>query len=190
MSSLQSLRAIIVLVSIATALSASSVAASYEVANDGGSAANSTADSAPRYLMGAAGSDYHTALLNAVNTERAARGLSKLCRSRKLQSAAQTHSNDMAKRNYLGHTGSDGSTVESRIDDAGYHWIDVAENVAAGQASVKSVMSSWMSSSHHRANILSRKYKMFGCGYAYRSSSKYDHYWTQDFASGSGEVCS
>jgi len=46
-----------------------------------------------------------------------------------------------------------------------------------------------MSSSGHRANILSTTYKMFGCGYAYSSSSKYDHYWTQDFASGTGEVC-
>lgn len=90
----------------------------------------------------------------------------------------------------MGHTGSDGSTIESRIDDVGYYWIDVAENVAAGQASVRSVMASWMSSRYHRANILSRNYRMFGCGYAYRASTKYGHYWTQDFAAGGGEVCS
>ncbi|KAJ8563934.1 hypothetical protein ON010_g7411 [Phytophthora cinnamomi] len=175
------------------ALTGSSIAVSREVAGDDNSTDSSAADdgnSTSRHLMEAGASDYHTAMLNAVNAERASRGLPKLCRSKKLQWAAQGHSDDMAQRNYLGHTGSDGSTVESRIDDEGYYWTDVAENVAAGQASVSSVMSSWMSSKHHRANILSRQYKMFGCGYSYRASSKYDHYWTQDFAAGSGEVCS
>ncbi|KAG7389386.1 hypothetical protein PHYPSEUDO_010514 [Phytophthora pseudosyringae] len=184
MSSLQLLRAIVVLAAVAMTVCSSSASADLESSVDGNSTANSTA----HYLEEAA-TDYQTAMLYAVNKERAARGLPKLCNNIKMQKAAQVHSTDMARRNYLSHTGSDGSTMTSRVQAAGYHWTAVAENVAAGQAAVTSVMSSWMSSSGHRANILSTKFKMFGCGYAYSSSSKYSHYWTQDFAAGSGEVC-
>ncbi|GMF11736.1 unnamed protein product [Phytophthora lilii] len=179
MSLLQFLRAIFLLAAVAMATGVSAEP------DDGG---NSTATNSTRSLEEAATTEYHTAMLNAVNKERAARGLPKLCKNSKLQSAAQSHSNDMARRHYLGHTGSDGSTATSRIRAAGYHWTVAAENVAAGQATVSSVMKSWMSSSAHRANILSSEYKMFGCGYAYSSSSRYHYYWTQDFASGSGEA--
>ncbi|KAL4125520.1 hypothetical protein PRIC2_009103 [Phytophthora ramorum] len=146
-------------------------------------------DSSPSRYLEEAATDYHTALLDAVNKERVARGISKLCKNRKLQSAAEIHSNDMAKRNFLSHGGSDGSTITSRISAAGFHWTASAENVAAGQSSVSSVMSSWMKSSPHRANLLNKQYTHFGCGYAYSSSSKYKRYWTQVFASGTREVC-
>ncbi|GMF35816.1 unnamed protein product [Phytophthora fragariaefolia] len=161
MTFLPSLKAISVLVAITAVLSASTVAASSEVAGDGSNS-------------------YMT------NT---ARNLRQEGSSRKLQRAAQSHSYDMARWSFLGHTGSDGSTIENRIDDEGFYWYDVGENVAAGQASVRSVMESWMNSRHHRANILSRDYRMFGCGYAYNPRSGYDHFWTQDFASGNGEAC-
>ncbi|RLN75763.1 hypothetical protein BBJ28_00010210 [Nothophytophthora sp. Chile5] len=133
---------------------------------------------------------FQSLLLAAVNKERAARGLPALCRNSKLQSAAQKHSSDMASHNYMSHTGSDGSSMSQRITAAGYRWTSIAENVAAGQKDVTAVMTSWMNSSGHKANILSSKSKMFGCGYAYKSSSTYKHYWTQDFGTGSGESCS
>ena len=133
--------------------------------------------------------DYHTAMLDAVNKERITRGLPKLCMNKKLQNAALLHSMDMAKKGFLGHTGSDGSTISSRVKTAKYRWTYVAENVAAGQTTIANVVASWMKSKGHRANILSPKAKMFECGYAYSPSSKYKHYWTQSFASGKGETC-
>ncbi|KAL4129981.1 hypothetical protein PRIC2_005987 [Phytophthora ramorum] len=132
--------------------------------------------------------DYFSAMLAAVNKERAAQGLSALCMNRKLQSAAQRHSNDQAVHNFMAHDGSDGSTMSQRVTDAGYRWSTVAENVAAGQVDVAAVMKSWMNSPGHRANILG-DYTMFGPAYAYNADSTYQHYWTQDFGSGSTEAC-
>ncbi|RLN67515.1 hypothetical protein BBJ28_00021829 [Nothophytophthora sp. Chile5] len=132
--------------------------------------------------------DYYTQMLTRVNEERAAQGLSALCANSKLQSAAKRHSDDMAANNYMAHDGADGSTMSQRITDAGYDWTAVAENVAAGQENVDSVMTSWMNSEGHRANILG-DYTMFGTSYAYNADSTYKHYWTQDFGSGDTEAC-
>ncbi|KAK1948409.1 Uncharacterized protein P3T76_000698 [Phytophthora citrophthora] len=74
--------------------------------------------------------------------------------------------------------------------NGGYKWSACAENVAAGQTTVDAVMTAWMVSSGHRANILNVKYTMFGCGYAYKSGTTYKHYWIQDFANGATESCS
>ncbi|KAJ8566385.1 hypothetical protein ON010_g6741 [Phytophthora cinnamomi] len=133
--------------------------------------------------------DYYKQMLDAVNAERAKAGLSALCTNSKLQAAAKRHTDDMAKNNYMAHDGADGSTMSQRVTDAGYAWTAVAENVAAGQEDVKSVMESWMNSPGHRANILGADYTMMGTSYAYSESSTYKHYWTQDFGAGDTETC-
>ncbi|KAG2531835.1 hypothetical protein BBO99_00000839 [Phytophthora kernoviae] len=181
---LQLLAAILLM---AMALYSSSVTADIDaVINEN---ATNTTNSTARYLEEEASTDYHILMLNAVNKQRTSRGLPKLCMNKKLQDAALAHSTDMARKNFMGHRGSDGSTMSSRISAAKFKWKSVAENVAAGQSSVKAVMASWMASSGHRANILSTKHKMFNCAYAYNPKSSYKHYWTQDFATGIGEAC-
>ncbi|KAG3183445.1 hypothetical protein PC116_g18290 [Phytophthora cactorum] len=132
---------------------------------------------------------YFQQMLDAVNAERTKAGLSALCTNKKLAAAAARHSKDMADNDFMEHDGSDGSTMSERITDAGYAWNAVAENVAAGQEDVASVMESWMNSEGHRANILSADYTMFGTAYAYNADSTYKHYWTQDFGAGDTEAC-
>ncbi|KAE8894701.1 hypothetical protein PF005_g14591 [Phytophthora fragariae] len=134
-------------------------------------------------------SQYASGMLALVNAQRSARGLSPLCMNTKLMAAAMRHSKDMAANNFMSHTGSDGSSMSSRISAAGYVWTRAAENVAAGQTNINSVMNSWMNSNGHRANILG-DYTMFGTAYAYSGGSRYGHYWTQDFGKGSTERCS
>ncbi|GMF37065.1 unnamed protein product [Phytophthora fragariaefolia] len=151
---------------------------------------NTSVNTTSRNLQTYSQSGFQSLLLAAVNKEREARGLSCLCMSSKLQSSAQKHSNDMAAKNYMSHTGSDGSSMSQRITASGFQWTAIAENVAAGQKDVDAVMKSWMNSAGHRKNILSKSYTMFGCGYAYSPKSSYKHYWTQDFGAGSGESCS
>ncbi|POM77470.1 SCP-like extracellular protein, partial [Phytophthora palmivora] len=111
------------------------------------------------------------------------------CQNKKLAAAAKRHSDDMAANDFMAHDGSDGSTMSQRVTDAGYEWSAVAENVAAGQEDVASVMESWMNSEGHRANILGADYTMFGTAYAYDASTTYKHYWTQDFGAGDTEAC-
>jgi len=49
-----------------------------------------------------------------------------------LLAAARAHSQDMASNDFQGHTGSDGSTLRSRVESAGYTgWNALAENVYA-----------------------------------------------------------
>ncbi|GAB9471937.1 Scp-like extracellular protein [Globisporangium polare] len=127
-------------------------------------------------------------MLQAVNAERVKQGKAAFCTNKKLQTAAQLHSEDQAKTNTMSHTGSDGSTMDQRVTAQGFVWSGVAENVAAGQVDVASVMTSWMNSAGHRANILG-DYNYFGTGYAYNAQGTYKHFWTQDFGSGSNEAC-
>ncbi|KAF1773612.1 CAP domain [Phytophthora cactorum] len=116
-------------------------------------------------------SQYAASMLASVNAQRAAQGLPALCMNAKLMAASMRHSTDMAVNNFMSHTGSDGSTMSMRVTAAGYKWTRVAENVAAGQSSVAAVMTSWMNSPGHRANILG-DYTMFGTAYAYNMAAR------------------
>ena len=64
-------------------------------------------------------------------------------------------------------------------------WSNLGENVAYGYGSVAAVMSAWMNSSGHRANILSSSFAHVGVGRA--DASNGTPYWTQDF--GRGGTC-
>jgi len=55
------------------------------------------------------------------------------------------------------------------------------ENIAAGYGSPEEVVTAWMDSSGHRANILNPSYSRVGAGYAYCSGTKYGSYWTLQF---------
>ena len=86
----------------------------------------------------------------------------------------------------MSHTGSNGSSFDQRIEAAGYlHWNALAENVAAGYTTVNAVMSGWMASPGHRANLVSSSYVHVGVGRATASNGV--QYWTQDF--GRGGTC-
>ncbi|CAI5718926.1 hypothetical protein KXD40_006760 [Peronospora effusa] len=132
--------------------------------------------------------DYFSVMLDRVNQVRAVAGLPALCTNKKLQEAAQRHSDDQAANDYLDHKGTDGTSVSDRITQAGYDWNAVAENVAAGQPDVDSVMESWLKSPGHLENILG-DYTTFGTAYSYNADGTYRHYWTQDFGSGDAEEC-
>lgn len=120
------------------------------------------------------------ACVTQVNSERAARGLAPVTVDSRLTTAAQNHSNYQASKKKMTHTGSGGTSAGTRITNAGYSWSTWGENVAAGQANCASVMSAWMNSSGHRANILNPKFKHIGMGAALGSNGVL--YWTMDLA--------
>jgi uncharacterized protein YkwD len=62
-------------------------------------------------------------LLALINLDRQQTGIQPVVFNSKLLTAARTHSKDMATVNYLGHIGSDGSTLGQRLTAAGYPWI-------------------------------------------------------------------
>ena len=113
-----------------------------------------------------------------VNQQRAKAGCGALTVNAKLTKAAQAHSADMAAHNYFSHTDLQGHSPSQRVDAVGYSWRMTGENIAAGQADPQTVMTAWMNSPGHRANILNCGYKDLGVGVAMQGNTPF---WTQDF---------
>lgn len=99
-----------------------------------------------------------------------------------LESAAYGHSSDMANSDFMSHTGSDGSTLSSRVNATGYAWSRLGENVAAGQSSINAVVNSWLSSEGHCLNIMNANFDHMGASMVENQSASYRYYWTQVFA--------
>ncbi len=100
-----------------------------------------------------------------------------------LTQAAASHSADMAAKDYFSHTSADGRTLTDRVDATGYAWSSLGENIAAGYATVDSVIDGWMHSDGHCANLMNPGFDEVGLAcVAGASGSRYGHYWTQDLA--------
>ncbi len=96
-----------------------------------------------------------------------------------LTQAALVHSDDMVAHNFFSHTGSDGSSAGARATAAGYDWRTWGENIAAGQASVPSVVQGWMASPGHCANIMRPTFRDIGMAcVSGGASNAYRTYWT------------
>jgi uncharacterized protein YkwD len=102
------------------------------------------------------------AILDSTNAERARYGLPALTLDPSLEQTARQHAAWMTNSRNLQHSS-----------------IGVAENIAWGQHSAQEAMSSWMSSSGHRANILNGSYRRIGVA-AYTASDG-SCYWCQQF---------
>jgi len=111
-----------------------------------------------------------------LNRERASRGLRGLRVNRRLSAAAQRHTDDMVRRRYFAHNSRSGASSGDRIRRTGYlkgarSWM-VGENLARGSGSrstPRSIVDSWMHSSGHRRNILTRRFREIGIGVASRA---------------------
>ncbi|WP_329040899.1 CAP domain-containing protein [Streptomyces sp. NBC_00178] len=143
--------------------------------------ATKTPSSAPTRTATAPSSPASTsaqaAVLALVNEERAKVGCSPVTRSAPLTALAQAFSEDMAARDFFGHTDPDGATPWDRAAAAGVEGLG-GENIARGQADAQAVMDAWMNSEGHRANILNCDYKTLGVGVHLGAGGPW---WTQDF---------
>jgi uncharacterized protein YkwD len=114
------------------------------------------------------------------NAERTAKGCPALRADDRLAAAARAHSTDMVAQGFFSHTGSNGSTFVAREVAAGYPKKGAsAENIAWGYRTPREVVTGWMNSSGHRANMLNCSSLAVGVGLAYRADGT--PYWTQDF---------
>jgi uncharacterized protein YkwD len=114
--------------------------------------------------------------LAEVNAFRAKHGLSALILDARLSRAADMQSENQARRSWIGHFGSDGSTPKIRAARAGYHAKIAAENVAAGDKSFSDALRAWEESSPHRRNLLLPNVSAVGVGMAQSGSGR--PYWT------------
>ena len=132
-------------------------------------------------------------MLNSINSIRTEKSLTPLKMCRPLVKAAQSYAKKMALQDFLNHTGKDGSTPGSRIQKAGYDWMNsrkgsmIAENIAAGQNSVLEVMRGWSRSKSHYKNMVTPGFTHVGFGMAINPNSKYKKFWVQNL--GFGAIC-
>jgi hypothetical protein len=118
------------------------------------------------HVLGSQADFSGSALLSDTNQKRSASDESVLSLNTALSAAAQAKANDMAIHDYWSHTSPDGQTPWSFITSSGYNYQQAGENLAYGFASANDVISGWMNSQEHRANILNDAYSEVGFGVA------------------------
>lgn len=106
-------------------------------------------------------------IISQTNKERANNGKTKLTENKMLDRSAQVKADDLLKRQYFAHTAPDGKTVSDLVATQGYAYIKIGENLALGNfASDEEVVTAWMNSPGHRANILDSQFTEIGVGVA------------------------
>lgn len=119
---------------------------------------------------------YVNQVLQLVNQERASRGLQPLTLDAKASAAAQVRATECARS--FSHTRPDGRSCFTALKDGGVSYRRAGENIAYGQRTPSAVMTDWMNSSGHRANILNSNYTSIGIGYTVINGTPY---WAQFF---------
>ena len=119
---------------------------------------------------------YEQEVIRLVNAERAKYGLSALTEDWELSRVARYKSQDMHDRGYFDHTSPTYGTPFQMMRAFGLTYRSAGENIAMGYRTPQAVVTGWMNSPGHRANILSSSYKKIGVGYVPDGN-----YWTQMF---------
>lgn len=114
-----------------------------------------------------------------VNKERVKAGLAPLKANWELSRVARYKSQDMIDKNYFSHTSPTYGSPFDMMTSFGIKYMAAGENIAYGQPTPTSVMTGWMNSSGHKANILSKNYTEIGVGVAKKTDGTI--YWTQQF---------
>lgn len=98
-----------------------------------------------------------------------------------LADASRLHSEDMARYNYLSHSGRDGSKPAQRVERAGYRYRITGENLAGGQTQPEDAVAGWIKSPKHCANLMNPAFTEMGIAFAVDRNSEMGVYWTQEF---------
>jgi len=127
-------------------------------------------------------SSYQNEIASLINSARAQNGLPALAINARLAAAAQGHSIDMACHGFIGHNGSDGSSVHERVVAAGYN-PSYSEEIIYGSGYPQTAFDWWMSDQIHREAILNPNAVEMGVGYAYNANTAHGGYYTVNFGS-------
>jgi uncharacterized protein YkwD len=125
-------------------------------------------------------SQMRSAVLCLVNRQRTSNQLPPLVESPRLDLSAQGWTDSMVRFDDFSH----GTAFTNRISAVGFDWTTVGENIAAGFLTPAAVVSAWMNSPGHCANILDPAYREIGTGVSpgrVPQASPRAGTWTQDF---------
>ncbi|PHV69274.1 serine protease [Sporanaerobium hydrogeniformans] len=119
---------------------------------------------------------FENKVLELVNVERAKQGLKALTMDESVRKVARAKSTDMSQKNYFSHTSPTYGSPFDMLKSFGISYKSAGENIAQGYPTPEAVVTGWMNSPGHRANILNASYTHIGVGY--EANGKY---WTQLF---------
>ena len=108
----------------------------------------------------------------ALSTYRVEEGLTPYAMNQELSNAAQSHAQDIACNHLFVHTGSDGSTPQTRAESAGYIGIRFSENLYGSNPplSPEEVKEWWRldeTDPIHNLNLINTDFTDIGIGYAF-----------------------
>ncbi|BCG59837.1 CAP domain-containing protein [Paenibacillus sp. URB8-2] len=119
-------------------------------------------------------SSYIKEVIALVNQERGKAGLAPLSALDSLNKVAAAKATDMRSNNYFSHTSPTYGSPFDMMSSFGVTYSYAGENIAMGQRTPEEVMTAWMNSPGHKANILSKNFNYIGVGFD-------NNYWTQEF---------
>lgn len=102
-------------------------------------------------------------ILSYTNIERIAKSLKPLTQDSVLDAIALARADDLFTNQYFEHESPDGKSASDVAKQLGYDYLLIGENLALGDfGSDQGIVTAWMNSPGHRANILNDKYDELG----------------------------
>ena len=101
-------------------------------------------------------------LLAQTNQSRVQAGETPLKLNDKLDQAAYLKAQDMFAKQYWAHNAPDGTEPWKWLGDVGYNYNEAGENLAKNFTSTGAIMTAWLNSPEHKANILKSDYQDVG----------------------------
>lgn len=117
-------------------------------------------------------SQIEIAACELVNRYRADNGLSPLTISAELTAKARIKAQDMYTNRYFSHNSPTYGSPFMMMRTLGITYRSAGENIAMNYRTAEAVVSAWINSPSHRANLLSESYTTIGIGYT-------NGYWAQ-----------
>lgn len=118
------------------------------------------------------GSNDQQYVLQLINEYREKNGAAKLTMGTKLIKIAGIKADDMTKNNYFSHTSPTYGSPFDMMKNFGLSYKVAGENIA-GNPSLDGAVNSWINSSTHRENLLSKSYNYVGIGISKSSTYGY-----------------
>jgi hypothetical protein len=107
-----------------------------------------------------------SALTDGTNSARVTNGMPSLEVNPLLTEAAQEKANDMAANGYFAHTSPAGLTPWHWFENVGYDFTYAGENLAVDFSDSQDVITAWLNSPEHRANIMNQNFTQIGIAIA------------------------
>lgn len=113
-------------------------------------------------------------IVELTNDERNENGARTLVRNPVLDEAARLKAEHMARNGYFAHYSPEGVSPWYWFDEVSYRYAHAGENLAIHFSNSDEVVTAWMNSPTHRANIIDQKFTEIGVGTARGIYEGYD----------------